>query len=66
MNQDRQSMFDAVDKAIDATPDKGACEAWYKAFEAILLHWFGSRKSASVRASLKAVRSAMEERFENE
>ena len=54
--------IDAMDNALDATPDKEYCEAWYEAIEALLLVQYpnGNEKMEDV---LNFVRKAIDDRW---
>ena len=52
----------AIDHALDVTPNRENCEAWYEAIEAVLLRQYpnGNEK---IEDALDFVRKAIDERF---
>ena len=54
--------IEAVENALDATPNREDCEAWYEAMEAVLL-WQYPDGNKRVQEALNLVRDAIDERY---
>ena len=54
--------IEAVENALDATPNQEDCEAWYEAMELVLLWQYPNGKE-EVYEALNFVRDAIDERW---
>lgn len=54
--------IEAVNNALDATPDRDTCEAWYEAMEAVNSWQYPNHKE-EVYEALNFVRDAIDERY---